>query len=417
MHKITKSLMLFASIALVQLPTSYDVQAAEQKSEKPKRKTQLVGQSVGKKIGKAFELYTADDVQGALTTLLEIDAKKDYDKAYLARFIANMYATLGESQKAIDYLKQAVEPDILNESDHGDALKLLADLQMQEQAYADALKNYEAWMDFTGKSDGDTWVKISNAQYQLKRLDKMIAPADNAIAAYGDKQNKNPYLLKLTSYYERKKYKDAVKVLETAVQLFPTEKAFWTQLGNFYLLTEDFKRGMATLDLAYKQGFLEKESHLKTLASLYSQNNIPHKAARILEKHINSGEIKRDDQNLFSLANAYHAAQEIDTAAKYFSELAKMTNESKHYAKLGTLLAQDEQFKKAIVALNKALDLGASNKGRLNMSLAEAHFYLGQYKQAYAAVKLAEKDPKTRKSARGWVTYIKDTAQRKGKAI
>ncbi len=409
--------MLFASIALVQLPTSYDVQAAEQKSEKPKRKTQLVGQSVGKKIGKAFELYTADDVQGALTTLLEIDAKKDYDKAYLARFIANMYATLGESQKAIDYLKQAVEPDILNESDHGDALKLLADLQMQEQAYADALKNYEAWMDFTGKSDGDTWVKISNAQYQLKRLDKMIAPADNAIAAYGDKQNKNPYLLKLTSYYERKKYKDAVKVLETAVQLFPTEKAFWTQLGNFYLLTEDFKRGMATLDLAYKQGFLEKESHLKTLASLYSQNNIPHKAARILEKHINSGEIKRDDQNLFSLANAYHAAQEIDTAAKYFSELAKMTNESKHYAKLGTLLAQDEQFKKAIVALNKALDLGASNKGRLNMSLAEAHFYLGQYKQAYAAVKLAEKDPKTRKSARGWVTYIKDTAQRKGKAI
>ncbi|OKY25341.1 tetratricopeptide repeat protein [Thalassotalea sp. PP2-459] len=417
MHKITKSLMLFASIALVQLPTSYDVQAAEQKSEKPKRKTQLVGQSVGKKIGKAFELYTADDVQGALTTLLEINAKKDYDKAYLARFIANMYATLGEPQKAIDYLKQAVEPDILNESDHGDALKLLADLQMQEQAYADALKNYEAWMDFTGKSDGDTWVKISNAQYQLKRLDKMITPADNAIAAYGDKHNKNPYLLKLTSYYERKKYKDAVEVLETAVQLFPTEKAFWTQLGNFYLLTEDYKRGMATLDLAYKQGFLEKESHLKTLASLYSQNNIPHKAARILEKHINSGEIKRDDQNLFSLANAYHAAQEIDTAAKYFSELAKMTNESKHYAKLGTLLAQDEQFKKAIVALNKALDLGASNKGRLNMSLAEAHFYLGQYKQAYAAVKLAEKDPKTRKSARGWVTYIKDTAQRKGKAI
>lgn len=409
--------MLFASIALVQLPVSYDLQAAEQKSEKPKRKTQLVGQSVGKKIGKAFELYTADDVKGALAALLEINAKKDYDKAYLARFIANMYATLGESQKAINYLKQAVEPDILNESDHGDALKLLADLQMQEQAYQEALNNYEAWMDFTGKSDGDTWVKISNAYYQLKRLDKMIAPANNAIAAYGDKQNKNPYLLKLTSYYERKKYKDAVEVLETAVQLFPTEKAFWTQLGNFYLLTEDYKRGMATLDLAYKQGFLEKESHLKTLASLYSQNNIPYKAATILEKHINSGEIKRDDQNLFSLANAYHAAQEIDTAANYFSELAKMTNDPKHYAKLGSLLSQDEQYKKAIVALNKALKLGANNKGRLNMNLAEAHFYLGQYKQAYAAIKNAEKDPKTRKSARGWKTYIKDTAQRKGKAI
>lgn len=267
------------------------------------------------------------------------------------------------------------------------------------------------------KSDGDTWVKISNANYQLKRLDKMIVPADNAIAAYGEKHNKNPYLLKLTSYYERKKYKDAVQVLETAVQLFPQEKAFWTQLGNFYLLTEDYKRGMATLDLAYKQGYLEKESHLKTLASLYSQNNIPFKAATILEKHINSGEIKRDDKNLFSLANAYHAAQEIDKAAKYFDELAKMTNDAKHYAKLGSLLAQDEQYKKAVVALNKAIDLGAKNQGRLHMNLAEAHFYLGQYKDAYAAIKVAEKDPKTRKSAKGWVTYIKDTAQRKGKPI
>jgi len=97
--------------------------------------------------------------------------------------------------------------------------------------------------------------------------------------------------------------------------------------------------------------------------------------------------------------------------------LAKMTNEAKHYSKQGTLLAQDEQFKKAVVALNKALDLGVKNKGRLYMSIAESHFYLGQYKRAYAAIQKAVKDPKTRKSAKGWVGFIKDTAQRKGKSI
>ena len=409
--------MLLASLTLVQLPVSVEAQAAEQESEKPKRKTQLVGQQVGKKIGKAFELYSADDVKGALALLLEINARKEYDRAYVDRFIANMYATLGESNKAIDYLKRAVQPDILNTNDHGDALKLLADLQMQTQAYEDALGNYDAWMEFTGKSDGDTWVKISNANYQLKRLDKMVGPADKAIAAYGDKQNKNPYLLKLTSFYERKKYKDAVAVLETALQLFPEEKAFWTQLGNFYLLTEDYKRGMQTLDLAYKQGYLEKESHLKTLASLYQQSNIPYHAAVLYEKHINSGDIKRDDTNLASLANSWHAAQNIGKAAKVYGELAKLTNDPKHYAKQGTLLAQDEQFKKAIVAIDKALELGAKDKGRLNMSKAESHFYLGQYKQAYQAIQKAMKDPKTRKGAKGWVSYIKDTAKRKGKPI
>jgi Flp pilus assembly protein TadD len=401
------------------LPIAAEVSAVgAEKSEKPKRKTQLVGPSVGKKVGKAFELYSADDIPGALVLLLDIEASKEYDKAYVDRFIAVMYATLGnEEAKAIQYLKAAVGPDILNEVDHGASIKLLADLQMQTKDYEGALVNYKAWMDFTGESDGDTWTKIANAYYQLKQLDKMIVPADNAIAAYGDKHNKNPYILKITSYYESKKYKDAVKTLETVIQVFPEDKTWWTQLGMFYLLVEDYKKGLATLDLAYKQGYLQKESEIKTLASLYSQNQVPYKAALLLEKHIDSGLVKRDDKNLFSLANAWHAAQHIDKAAAYFGELAKMTNLAKHYSKQGMLLKQDEQFKPAIVALNKALELGVKSKGRLYMSIAESHFYLEQYKQAYKAINLAMKDPKTRKSAKGWVGFIKDTAQRKKVSI
>lgn len=419
MNKIVSSLMLIASVALIQLPIAADVSAAgAEKSQKPKRKTQLVGPSVGKKVGKAFEEYSADNIPGALEILLDIDASKEYDKAYVARFIAVMYATLGnEEEKAIKYLKLAVAPDILNENDHGEALKLLADLQMQTKSYEEALTNYQAWMDFTGKSDGDTWTKIANANYMLKRLDKMIVPADNAIAAYGDKHNKNPYILKITSYFESKKNKEAVEVLETVIQIFPEDKTWWTQLGMFYLLIEDYKKGLATLDLAYKQGFLEKESEIKTLASLYSQNEVPYKAATLLEKHIDSGLVKRDDKNLATLANAWHAAQHIDKAAKYYGELAKMTNLAKHYSKQGMLLKQDEQYAKSIAALNKALETGAKNKGRIHMSIAESYFYLEKYKEAYKAINLAMKDPKTRKSAKGWVSFIKDTAQRKKVSI
>ncbi len=419
MNKIFSFLLLIVSVVLIQLPIAADASAAgAEKSEKPKRKTQLVGPSVGKKVAKAFEAYSADDIPGALVILLDIDAKKEYDKAYVARFIAVMYAQMGtEEAKAIQYLKVAVEPDILNEQDQDQGLKLLADLQMQTKDYENALVNYKAWMNFTGKSDGDTWTKIAQAYYALKQLDKMIVPADNAIAAYGDKQNKNPYILKVTSYYESKKFKDAVKTLETVLQIFPEDKTWWTQLGMFYLLIEDYNKGLETLDLAYKQGFLEKESEIKTLASLYSQSEVPYKAALLLEKHIDSGLVTRDDKNLASLANAWHAAQHIDKAAGYYGELAKMTNLAKHYSKQGMLLKQDEQFKSAIVALNKALELGVKNKGKLHMSIAESHFYLEQYKQAYKAINLAMKDPKTRKTAKSWVSFIKDTAQRKKVSI
>ncbi|WP_440873824.1 tetratricopeptide repeat protein [Thalassotalea sp. PLHSN55] len=416
--KILTSAVVVSSLLAAQLPMASTAMAAEtKKEEKKKRPTQLVGQSVGKKVAKAFELYSADDIDGALVVLLDIEAKKDYDKAYVARFIAVMYATKGDEKKAIDYLKQAVAPDILNEGDHGEALKLLADLQMQGKDYKEALKNYQAWMDFTGKSDGNTWVKIGQAYSELKQLDKVIAPADKAIAAFGDKQNQNPYVLKIQSYYERKKYKEAIDVLETVLQVFPENKTWWTQLGMFHLLVEDYKSGLEVLSLAYKQGFLDKESQIKTLASLYSSNEVPHKAAMLLEKHIDSGLVTRDDSNVASLANAWHAALEIDKAAKYYGELAKMTNDAKYYRKQGMLLKQDEQFKKAIVALNKALEIDKKDAGRVHMSLAESYFYLENYKLAYSNIKKAQKDPKTKRAASGWVGFIKDTAERKGKSL
>lgn len=419
LKKVSTSLVVVASLLVAQAPFADNaVAAAAKKEEKKKRPTQLVGQSVGKKVQKAFEAYTADDLDGALVILKDIEAKKDYDKAYVARFIAVMYATKGKHEKdAIKYLKLAVEPDILNEVDHGEAIKLLADLQMQTKEYKNALTNYYAWMEFTGKDDGSTWVKIAQAHYELKQLDKMIVPADKAIAAFGDKPNQNPYVLKLTSYYERKKYKEAIKVLETVILIFPDKKTWWTQLPMFYLLVEDYPRAVQTLDLAYKQGFLDKESQIKTLANLYSSTESPYKAAMLLEKHIASGLVKRDDKNIATLANAWHAAQHINTAAKYYGELAKLTNESKHYRKQGMLLKQDEQFKKAIPALQKALELGVKNEGRIQMSIAESYFYLEKYKKAYAAINKAMEDPKARKAAKGWKGFIADTARRKNVKI
>jgi len=420
LKKLSTSLVVVASLLVAQAPFANYAEAAgaEQAEKKKKRPTQLVGPRVGKKVQKAFEAYSADDIPGALEILLDIDASKAYDKAYVARMIAVMYATLGNNeQKTIDYLKQAVGPDILNEVDHSESLKLLGDMQMQTKDYKGALETYYTWMEFSGESDGQTYIKIANAYYSLKQLDKVIEPADKAIAAFGDKPNQNPYILKITSYYERKKYKEAIKVLETVIQLFPDNKQWWVQLPMFYLLVEDYGKASQTLDMAYKLGHLDKEGQIKTLASLYSQSEAPHKAAKLLEKYIESGLVKRDDKNIATLANAWHSAQHIDKAAGYYGELAKMTNSAKHYRKQGMLLKQDEQFSKAVVALNKALELGISNQGRIHMSIAESYFYLEKYKEAYAAIQKAMKDPSARKSAKGWKSFIVDTAKRKKVAI
>ena len=417
LKKLSTSFVVIASLVAVQLPFTSSAMAAEEaKQEKKKRPTYLVSPSVGKKIQKAFELYSAEvsDVDGALEILLDIEASKAYDKAYTARFIAVMYATKGKLEKeAIIYLEKAVAPDILSEIDHSESLRLLGQLKMQTEDYKGALVAYNTWLEFTGKDDANVYVAVAQAHMALKQLDKVIAPADKAIAAFGEKHNQNPYILKMSSYYERKKYKEAIDVLETVILIFPENKTWWTQLPMFYLLVEDYDRALQTLDLAYKQDYLDKESQIKTLASLYSSNGTPYMAAELLEKHIASGLVTRDDRNIGTLANAWHAAQHIGKAANYYGELAKMTNDAKHYRKQGMLLKQDNQFKKAVPALEKALKLGIKDKGRVYMSIAESHFYLEQYKLANVAIKKAMEDPKTRRSARSWRTFIVDTAQRK----
>ncbi len=426
LKKLSTSLLVVASLLVAQAPFANYAEAADaEKAEKKKRKTQLVSPRVGKKVQKAYELYAGNEEEGikpdlkaGIEVLSEIDTSKPYDKAYVARMLAVFYATLGDNeQKAIDYLKQAVAPDILNEVDHSESLKLLGDLQMQTKDYKGALKTYYAWMEFSGKSDGQTYIKIANAYYSLKQLDKVIEPADKAIAAFGDKPNQNPYILKLQSYYERKMYKETVKVAETLLKTFPDNKQWWTQLPMFYLLLEDYDKATQTLDLAYKLGYLDRGTQVTTLASLYSQSGAPFKAAKLLEKHIASGLVKRDDKNIRTLANTWHSAQHIDKAASYYGELAKMTSSAKHYRKQGMLLKQDEQFAKAIVAFNKAIELGVSKKSQIHSSIAESYFYLEKYKKAYAAIQKALKDPNAGRSAKSWKSFIVETARRKNVKI
>ena len=379
-----------------------------------KGKTTLVGERTGKKVQKAFEFYNLDQVNEALDVLYDIDSSDDFDKAYVQRFIGNLLAAQeGQGTKALGYLVNSVEPKVLNDLEHSQTLKLLGDLSMQENKYTDAIKWYNAWMDFTCKEDADVYTRLAQAYYESKQLDKIIEPADRAIALY-DEPNKNPYVLKLTSYYERKMYPQTVAVAEDLVRNFTEEPRWWTQLGFFYLLVEDFKKGLSTFELAYNQGFLKKDSEVKTLSQLYQTNGMPYKAAKVLEQGVKSGLIAEDADMLASIANAYHQAKNYKVAAKLYAKAAAKSSDPEHYRKEGTLLLVAEDYKGAIKALENALERGAENPAKIHFTLMEANFYAGDFRAAYTHVKEAKKDRSLRRNASAWEPYIKEKAKNRG---
>ncbi|WP_334048117.1 hypothetical protein [Alteromonas gracilis] len=379
-----------------------------------KGKTTLVGERTGKKVQKAFEFYNEDQVNEALNVLYEIDPSDDFDRAYVKRFIGNLLAAQeGQGGKALGYLVESVEPKVLNDLEHSQTLKLLGDLSMQEEKYTDAIKWYNAWMDFTCKEDADVYTRLAQAYYESKQLAKMVEPADKAIALY-EEPNKNPYVLKLTSYYERKMYPETVAVAEDLVRTFPQEKTWWSRLGFFYILVEDYNKGLSTLELAYMQGYLEKESEIKTLAQLYQSNGMPYKAAKLLEKHMKDGLLKNDADMLANIANAYHQAKNFKTAANLYAQAAAKSSDPEHYRKQGTLLLVAEDYKGAIKALENALERGAENPEKIHFTLMEANFYAGNFRSAYKHVQEAKKDRSLRRNAAAWEPYIKEKAKNRG---
>jgi len=376
-----------------------------------KGKTKLVGERAGKKVQKAFEAYNEDKVQEALDILYDIDASDDFDKAYVGRFIGNLLASdEKKSEEALRYLTNSVDTKILNDTEHAQTLQLVANLNLREENYAEAIEWYKKWMDFTCKEDPNIYVRMAQSYFETKELDKVIEPANRAIELY-EEPNKNPYVLKLQSYYQRKMYPETVEVAEKLVNTFPETPTWWTQLAVFYMLVENYDDALATMEIAYNAGYLEKESQFKNLAQLYSTNGIPYKAAVTLEKHLEAGDIKKDEAMMRNIANSYHQAKNYDIAANYYGKAGELSSDPEDFQKQGTLLLVAEDYKGAVKALNNALDRGAEEEGKINFSLMEAHFYQGNFKQAWKYNQLAKKESSMRRNALAWEPYIKEKAK------
>ena len=411
--KLTSALVVLTALGVSAAPVFAAVQPNMAKVEERKaRKTQIVGERVGKTLVKAFELYNEEKLDEAIAALLDVDSSNEFDKATLNRFLGNLYATKDEKQ-AIKYLTLAVKPDLLTFADQASTMKLLADMLMQDKQYQKAIKAYEDWILFTGEQNSDAYMRIANAYYVMNQHDKVLAPADDAIR-FSAKPIEGPYQLKMAALYELRRYKELITVVETMVQLFPENKQFWVYLGNFYTLTEEYAKSLSTLQLAYSQGYLVKDSEVRMLAQMYANNNIPYKAATVMEKHMKDGLVKRDKTNINFIASNYQSAREFARAAEYYGELAVLTNDADAYRRQGSALSAIQKYNEAIAAFDKALALNVEKPSNVYMSLVDAYFYQRKYKEAYAALMNAKKDPAMARQVRSWESYIKDKAKQKG---
>jgi tetratricopeptide (TPR) repeat protein len=401
---------------------NYNLPSPEQvQQKKDSRKNLTVSERVGRRIMNAFELYSEEeDIKGAIAVLEDVNPSEAFDKAYVDRFLGNLYAGDERLQDALQRVTAAADADVLGWSDQSSALKLAADLSLQLENYRSALEYYGKWLQFTGEPNPEVFLRIANAYYELKQYDKIIRPADLAIQYY-DEPNKNAYVLKVASYYERKMYSDAIDVLEAGLAVIPGERTWWNQLGMIYMLEEQIDKALQTLEIAYLAGYFDKESQFKALVQLYSNNGIPYDSARLMVKHLNAGDIEKTARNYQSAASNFEMAREYSRAAEMYALAAELAEDREdradYYRKKGTAHLRAEEYPQAAQAYLNAIDQGYDEPGPIYMSLTEAYFYQNKFSEALKYVKEAQKFDNQRRNARSWESYIRSKASNLGVSL
>ncbi|RUO33003.1 tetratricopeptide repeat protein [Aliidiomarina soli] len=384
------------------------------------RRNQAASEQVGRRIMQAFELYEEEDIPGAINILEGINTRTEYDTAYVNRFLGNLYAAGERAQDAINRLEQAIAPDILGFNDQEAAMLLVANLHLQEENFQQAVENYRRWIQFTGRMDPDVFVRMANAHMQMENYAQVVPLARKA-RHYQMEPNRNPYILQFASLYELQRMDESIEVLEEAVQAIPTEERWWAQLGMLYFQQERSDEALATMDLAYRAGFLSQQNDFRALAQMFSNNMIPYRAAEVLRRHLESDDIDKTARNYSIAASAYHSAREFEQANEMYVLAAENaeSREDRHdyHRRRGNSLLLADNYAEAARAFNAALETAESDDdglGRVYMSLAEAYFYTERYTDAVRAAERAARYSDQRRNAESWANYIRETAERRG---
>lgn len=384
------------------------------------RRNQTASERVGRRIMRAFEYYEEDDLASAISELEEASPRGDYDTAYVNRFLGNLYAGNEQADDAIRLLRQAVEADVLGFNDQAASLILLANLMLQEDRHADALEYYQRWIQFTGEMDPDVFIRMASAHLEQENYEQVIPLAQKA-SHYMPEPSRNPYVLQVAAYFETQQIQNAIGVLEEGVQVLPEEHRWWSQLGMLYLQEENYDKGLATMELAYLAGFLEQENDFRALAQMYSNSMIPYRAAEIMRRHLEAGEIDATSRNWSIAASSYHAAREFTRANEMYLQAIEATSERSerhdYHRRRGNSLLLGSSYGEASRAFNSAIESapqGDDTLGRVYMSLAEAHFYNERYQDAIRAADNAARYSDQRRNAESWGQYIRLTAERRG---
>ena len=414
---------IFIGIALVLAGTfvmvPQQVEAAERQPNVRTERTPAMREFVFKRLSHARDLVEEGQVGKAISSLDDLRAQGSTN-FYETAMIWNLYAYLYYSQenypKAIEAYRNVINTDGIPQSLYTNTLYSLAQLHIAEGDFEAALQPLQKWFDATEEPGARAWVFLAQVHLQIGNLDKASSAIRSALDL-AQRQGVTPdeqwLLLARAIHYQQRDYERLRDVLASLALSWP-KREYWIQLGAVFGELGDEKRQIAALEAAYEQGVFEKQSDYVSLAQLLLSNEVPFKAARILEEGIEKGIVAEDASNLRLLADAYTMAREYEEAIETLNAAAGISEDGELYLRLAQVQMDRTDWKAAAKAADRALEKGGLARPDVaHIILGLSAFNLKQYERAVESFSAAKEFDGSRDTAQQWLDHVERERNRR----
>jgi tetratricopeptide (TPR) repeat protein len=368
----------------------------------------------GRVLAKAREYLVEQKYDETEKVLKKLNLRRlnEYERALTYRTYA--YVAYGRQDLAgsVDYLHKTLDEQSLPIEDSSDVLFQIAQIQTQQQKYAEAVETLKNWFEVVKEPGAAGYFALALAYFQMNDLDAAIEPAKKAIELAGNPQQGWLQLL-LAIYLTKQDYNQATPVLVDLITRYPeVGKGYWLQLSSLYGVREDIDRALAVLQLAQRKGFLTDDKDLRRLVQLMQFKDVPVRAARTLEEGLEKKHVEQDWTAYELLGNSYIMARETKKAEAPLARAAELSPEGDLYVRLGQVLLLQEQWEGAAAALRHAVEKGGlDDPGSVQLLLGITYYNAENLAEARTWFTRARSSEKSRKSAESWLQHLDDEAQ------
>jgi len=383
------------------------------------KKSQSMSQPVYEKLTEAQELIEADKTQEGLAKLDEIkamDGLSPYETAQLYNYYAYTYFTLERYRQAIRSYEIVLQQPELPEGLRNSTLYTLAQLYFTTEEYRQAVDAIKRWFEVIDKPTENAYLLLGQGYYQLGEYKNGLEPLKKAlkmVKARGEVPKENLYLLLRVMYFELGDFENMARVIEEMLPHY-NKPEYWMTLAGAYSEMKQMEKQMSIMEMLYETGNLERANQVVNLANLYLLHEVPYKAAKVLDKGVQSGKIEPTVRNLRLLSQAWQQAQEHEKSIEPLRRAADKSSDGDLNVRLAQSYLSLEMYEEAAEALRDGLEKGnIRREDTANVMLGLSLFEQKKYNAARTAFQKAAKDERSRKAANQWLAYIDSEVKRK----